>query len=114
MACAGAIGALESMSALDFHAIEQRNQGWQAALEQHPAVRVVRRIGAFYAVELDDADAVQKAVEGGLTCAKDKGVLLFWFLSVPHAFRLAPPLTCSEEEMTEGLALILRALDHVV
>lgn len=114
MACAGAIGALESMSALDFHTIEQRNQGWQAALEKHPAVRVVRRIGAFYAVELDDADAVQKAVEGGLTCVKDKGVLLFWFLSVPHAFRLAPPLTCSEEEMTEGLALILRALDHVV
>lgn len=112
MACAGAIGALETLEKLDFTHVERQNQRWQDALEGHPAVRTVRRLGAFIAVELEDAGAVQKAVEGGLDRSGSEGVLLFWFLSVPHAFRLAPPLTCTEEEMTVGLKLILRALDQ--
>ena len=114
MACAGAIGALESLGKLDFEHVERQNQRWQDAFEGHPAVRTVRRLGAFIAVELEDAEAVQKAVEGGLNRSGGEGVLLFWFLSVPHAFRLAPPLTCTEEEMTAGLTLILRALDQAV
>ena len=114
MACAGAIGALESLKGLDFEHVERQNQRWQDALEGHPAVHAVRRLGAFIAVELEDAQAVQKAVEGGLDRSSGEGVLLFWFLSVPHAFRLAPPLTCSEGEMDTGIQLILRALDQAV
>ena len=114
MACAGAIGALESLEKLDFAYVERQNQRWQDALEGHPAVCTVRRLGAFIAVELEAAEAVQKAVEAGLDRSDGEGVLLFWFLSVPHAFRLAPPLTCSEEEMADGLQLILNVLDHAV
>jgi len=114
MACAGAIGALEAMSVLDFHKVEARNHAWQVALEGHAAVRRVRRLGAFIAVELDNANAVQKAVHAGLDRREGHGVLLFWFLSVPHAFRLAPPLTCTDAEMDLGLELILKALDQVV
>ena len=65
-------------------------------------------------LELEDADAVQKAVNAGLTREQGEGVLLFWFLSVPNAFRLAPPLTCTEEEMSVGLSLILDALDQAL
>ena len=114
MACAGAIGALEAMSFLDFDQVEARNRAWQVALEGHAAVRHVRRLGAFIAVELDNADAVQKAVDAGLDRREGHGVLLFWFLSVPHAFRLAPPLTCTDAEMDLGLELILKALDQAV
>ena len=114
MACAGAIGALEAMSDLDFDKVEARNHAWQVALEGHAAVRHVRRLGAFIAVELDNADAVQKAVDAGLDRREGHGVLLFWFLSVPHAFRLAPPLTCTDAEMDLGLELILKALDQAV
>ena len=114
MACAGAIGALEAMSALDFDKVEARNRAWHVALEGHAAVRHVRRLGAFIAVELDNADAVQKAVHAGLDRREGHGVLLFWFLSVPHAFRLAPPLTCADAEMDLGLELILKALDQAV
>ena len=114
MACAGAIGALEAMSVLDFDKVEARNHAWQVALEGHAAVRHVRRLGAFIAVELDNADAVQKTVHAGLERRKGHGVLLFWFLSVPHAFRLAPPLTCTDAEMDLGLELILKALDQAV
>ena len=73
----------------------------------------VRRIGAFFAVELESAEAVQKAVDAGLASQDELGVLLFWFLSVPNAFRLAPPLVATEQEMAQGLALILSALDDI-
>jgi acetylornithine/succinyldiaminopimelate/putrescine aminotransferase len=112
MACAGADGALEVLSSLDFGHVETQNRLWQAALDAHPAVVTTRRIGAFHAVELRDALAVQRAVEAGLKADPgEKGVLLFWFLSVPNAFRLAPPLTATAEEMAEGLSLVLHALD---
>jgi len=113
MACAGAAGALQVLSSLDFGHVEAQNMRWQNALNAHPAVVATRRIGAFHAVELRDAAAVQRAVEAGLDVKPgEKGVLLFWFLSVPNAFRLAPPLTASTEEMAEGLELVLRALDE--
>lgn len=113
MACAGAVGALKSLDKINFTQVERLNRMWQDALESHVAVRNVRRIGAFFAVEMESAEAVQKTIECGLKCARGTGVLLFYFLSVPHAFRLAPPLTCSEDEMATGLRLILQALDHV-
>ena len=112
MACAGAIGALLAMSRLDFGLIEQRNALWEKALSNHPSVKNIRRIGAFMAIELKSADAVQRVVHAGLHPSQGDGALVFWFLSVPNAFRLAPPLTCSDEEMATGLKLVLRALDH--
>ena len=114
MACAGAVGALTALQELDFSELERHCSVWHKALEEHPAVERVRRIGAFFAVELESAEAVQKAVDAGLASQDGLGVLLFWFLSVPNAFRLAPPLVATQQEMAQGLALILSALDSVV
>ena len=66
----------------------------------------MRRIGLFIAVELKDAEAVKKTILKGL----DVGVLLFWFLSVPTAFRIAPPINMTDEEAEEGIQLICEAL----
>lgn len=113
MACAGAVGALTALAQTDLNAMEERMAAWDRAIAAHPAVQRTRRIGAFMAVELDHAEAVQQAVEAGLDRSAQDGVLLFWFLSVPHAFRLAPPLNASDEDMKQGLSLILSALDQV-
>lgn len=114
MACAGVVGAFDALAQVDRAGLEHRLADWETALAEHHAVRCVRRLGAFIAVELEDADAVQKAVNAGLTREQGQGVLLFWFLSVPNAFRLAPPLTCTQEEMSVGLSLILDALDQAL
>jgi acetylornithine/succinyldiaminopimelate/putrescine aminotransferase len=114
MACAGVVGAFDALAQVDRDGLELRLVHWETALAEHNAVQCVRRLGAFIAVELEDADAVQKAVNAGLTREQGEGVLLFWFLSVPNAFRLAPPLTCTEEEMSVGLSLILDALDQAL
>ena len=39
------------------------------------------------------------------------GVLGFWFLSCPTAFRIAPPLTIRSEEVEHACSVILQALD---
>jgi 4-aminobutyrate aminotransferase-like enzyme len=36
---------------------------------------------------------------------------MFWFLSVPKAFRLQPPLTMTDEESELGISKILEALE---
>lgn len=115
VACAGVRGAFQALEQVDMKQVETRCQHWQEALAAHRAVLQVRRIGAFMAVEMEHADLVSQVVTAGLQPARqgETGVLMFWFLSVPHAFRLAPPLTATDEEMEDGLALVLKALDSV-
>jgi len=44
--------------------------------------------------------------------AKDHGVICYWFLSHPYSFRIAPPLTITEEEIKKACAIILDAIDQ--
>lgn len=112
LVCAGASGALQCLQNLNYKKLEMQCEGWANQLRRHRAVKDVRRIGAFFAIELDSAEAVERTVQAGLKCTTGVGVLLFWFLSVPNAFRLAPPLNASDEEMNRGLNLIMHALDQ--
>ena len=61
------------------------------------------------AVDLGDPERVQRVVRGCL----EKGVLGFWFLSSPTAFRIAPPLTISKEEVVLACKIILDTLEEV-
>lgn len=73
----------------------------------HPAIREVRGTGLMLAVELGDTEKVQRAVMGCLA----RGVLGFWFLSCPTAFRIAPPLCITEDLVREASTAILAELD---
>ena len=79
-------------------------------LIQHSLVKEIRYRGLFFAIEMKSAEVVQKIVEGCL----EVGLITFWFLSCPNAFRLAPPLTISEEEIRESVAKMLEVFDGVV
>lgn len=72
----------------------------------HPRIKQVRGQGLMLAVDLGDAALVQHVVMGCL----EKGVLGFWFLSCPTAFRIAPPLSITEEQVTQAVDVILRTL----
>lgn len=77
-------------------------------LLRHPAILEVRGEGLMLAVELGDADRVQRVVHECLA----HGVLGFWFLSCPTAFRIAPPLTIDRGLVGEACSVILGALDR--
>lgn len=61
----------------------------------HEAVIEIRGKGAMLAIQLESKNAVQQVVLG----AMEHGVLGFWFLSCPDAFRIAPPLTLSNDQI---------------
>ena len=89
--------------------VEAKGALLEEALNQLKAVKEVRRIGLMLAVELENQEAVKKVVLHGL----EEGLLLFWFLSTPQAFRIAPPLNCSFEDLeyaAEKLKNLLSAL----
>ncbi|MBL7980728.1 MAG: aspartate aminotransferase family protein [Flavobacteriales bacterium] len=73
----------------------------------HPSIMEVRGEGLMLAVDLGDAARVQKVVKGCL----ESGVLGFWFLSCPSAFRIAPPLTISPDEVDLACRRILDRLN---
>ncbi len=75
----------------------------------HPAIGEVRGTGLMLAVDLGDAGKVQRVVQGCL----QRGVLGFWFLSCPTAFRIAPPLCITEELVRGACAAITRELDRL-
>ncbi len=74
----------------------------------HPAVTEVRGEGLMLAVDLGDAQRVQHVVH---QCLAD-GVLGFWFLSCPTAFRIAPPLMISYSDVERACRTIVDALDR--
>ncbi len=75
----------------------------------HPKIKEVRGEGLFMAVELGDADLVQRFIRK----AMDNGLLTDWFLFCPTAFRIAPPLTITNEQIQEAVTLIHTTLDEL-
>ncbi len=105
--CAAGRAALEVLLAEDLPANAERMGHLFRELLLHPAIVEVRGEGLMLAVDLDDADRVQHVVHRCL----ENGVLGFWFLSCPTAFRIAPPLTITGEEVREACRTIVQALD---
>lgn len=75
---------------------------------RHRSIKEVRGTGLMLAVELGDPGLVRSVVQSAL----GEGVLGFWFLSCPSAFRIAPPLTISEAEVDLACEVISQALDR--
>jgi acetylornithine/succinyldiaminopimelate/putrescine aminotransferase len=67
----------------------------------------IRRKGLFFAIEMSDADKVQRVVNG----CKEAGLLSFWFLSCPESFRIAPPLIVTDVEIKAAVAIINQVIE---
>ena len=110
LVCAAGLAALEVVLDEDLPGHAGRMGVLFRELLVHRAIREVRGTGLMLAVDLGDADRVQRVVHGCL----EEDVLGFWFLSCPTAFRIAPPLTITEDLVRTACATILRVLDREV
>lgn len=105
------VAGLAALDVLLEEQLAQRAQEMGASFKRsltHRSIHEVRGEGLMLAVELGDADRVQRVVHRCLA----NGVLGFWFLSCPTAFRIAPPLTISTAEVDHACSVILSALEH--
>jgi len=75
----------------------------------HPKIQEIRGVGLLLAVELGSASMVQKVIKGAL----NRGILLDWFLFCDTAFRIAPPLIITSEQIEMACKALLEAIDEV-
>jgi acetylornithine/succinyldiaminopimelate/putrescine aminotransferase len=106
--CVAGAAALEVLIAGNLPSNALRMGALFKELLIHPGIVEVRGEGLMLAVELEDPERVQQVVHACLA----KGVLGFWFLSCPTAFRIAPPLTISEDQVRQASGIILMAIDR--
>jgi acetylornithine/succinyldiaminopimelate/putrescine aminotransferase len=76
----------------------------------HPLISDVRGEGLLLAVQLTDPEYVQFAI----THAPDFGLILDYFLFCNNAFRIAPPLVISEEEISLACTQLKKLLDTAI
>ncbi len=107
--CVAGLAALNALIDERMIANAKRMGAFFKELLVHSKIKEVRGEGLMLAVDLGDADMVQRVVLGCLA----KGVLGFWFLSCPTAFRIAPPLVITEVQVREATALILAQLSAI-
>jgi acetylornithine/N-succinyldiaminopimelate aminotransferase len=109
LACAGAAAFLNALGKVDLEVVRRNGMRWRDALSAHPAVVEVRGSGHFLGVDLDGPDRVSALV----AAARKRSLVLFWFLSRPQGFRIAPPLTATAAELDQALLSLTEALDEV-
>lgn len=106
--CASALATLEVIENENLLAqVEHKGQLIEQLLK-HPKIKEIRRIGMLFAIDFESPDTVNNIVN----YAKDHGVICYWFLSHPYSFRIAPPLTISEDEIRKACAIILEAIEQ--
>ena len=107
---AAAIASLDELMRLKL--IEKVDSKEKLFLERlkHPAIIETRSKGLFFAVDLGDGDLVKKVIAK----AFEKGVLMDWFLYNEKSFRLAPPLTISNEEIITACDKIISAIEESI
>lgn len=76
----------------------------------HPLIEEIRGKGLMLAAMMPSAEITNDVI---FKC-QDKGLILFWLLFEEKAIRITPPLTISEDEIREGCAIILEALEEIV
>lgn len=106
--CAAALAALQKLVSGSLIADVEAKAALFKRLLRHGIIREVRQAGLMMAVELT-RKRYMKHVVGH---AFERGALVDWFLFNQKAFRLAPPLIITAEEIEEACGILLEACDY--
>ena len=108
--CAAALANLEVLTERETWLSEVHEKGSQFVhLLKHDRVKEIRQIGLMMAVELSSAEEVDRVIEELMK----EGIIGFYFLSTRNAFRLAPPLCISSEEIQWACSRITCVFDKL-
>lgn len=110
MCCAAGLAALKFLE--ESGLVEQADAKgalFEELLKGHPAIREIRRCGLMLGVEIGDEATVQRLIADFV----DKGLLPDTFLWRETAFRIAPPLIITEEQIRQTAQTIRECLDRL-
>lgn len=108
--CAAALASLRLL--LDkpwISDVEKKSRMFVKGLEGHPQVKEIRAAGLLIAVDLKD-EAKAKNI---LYLLLEEGAITDWFMFQPTSFRIAPPLSITEEEVELAVDIIIKALNRL-
>ncbi len=106
---AACLATLQEIVETDLMAAALQKEKLFRSLLVHPLIEEIRGKGLMLAAMVPSAEITNEVI---FKC-QDKGLILFWLLFEGKAIRITPPLTISEDEIREGCAIILEALDEV-
>ncbi|MEU2790668.1 4-aminobutyrate--2-oxoglutarate transaminase [Streptomyces sp. NPDC007100] len=121
VACAAALGAIETMRELDLNAKARRigeimKPRLEAMAEKHDIIGEVRGRGAMIAIELVESGSKEpnpKATAALAAACHQEGLLVLTTGTYGNVLRFLPPLVIGEDLLNEGLNIIEGALATV-
>lgn len=75
----------------------------------HPKIKAVRSRGLMIAVEVENFETNKQLIDELIR----EGVFTDWFLFASHCLRIAPPLTISDDEISEACQKIIKVLNKI-
>ncbi len=108
VSCAASLAALEVILNESLHLrAEAKGKRFEEHLLFHPALSSIRRKGLMLGLELKDGLKINTLMEA----FKKNRLVVDQFLFNYNSFRIAPPLTISEDEIDEAAQLVENALN---
>ncbi|MCF6342857.1 MAG: aspartate aminotransferase family protein [Bacteroidales bacterium] len=110
VSCAAALASLEVILENSLHEkATEKGKLFVDLLIAHPAVQNIRQAGLMLAVEIKAEFPVGRLVK----LLQANGLIVDQFLFNSSSFRIAPPLTITEEEIREVALEVLKSLDEL-
>lgn len=108
VSCAASLASLNYLISTKIFESADRKAGiFTERLSGHPSINAIRHKGLMIAVELDSRASVDKLINIFI----QNGLVADSFFFCPQAFRIAPPLIITEEEIHLCCDRILQSLD---
>lgn len=110
VSCAAAIASMEVIENEGLLTqVDQKAAIFREKIIVHPLVKEIREIGLMMAIDVGDEKLLGMIYNQLLT----NHLITDRFLFQPTSFRIAPPLTITEEECTQLAALVVKSLDEI-
>ena len=110
VSCASGLAALNVILNNKLHKeSDKKGKRFIRNLSSHKLIKSIRGSGLFLAVDLVSPDVLDRFIDSGVS----NGLILDRFLFCNTAFRIAPPLTITDQEIDLASEMVLAALDKI-
>jgi acetylornithine/succinyldiaminopimelate/putrescine aminotransferase len=110
VSCAAAVATLDVLTNENIISEVKRKGDLFRKYLTHPQIREIRGMGLFLAVELKDFTQVKKVLD----LSAKNGLISDWFLFHDSAFRIAPPLIITDEEILKACNILNEAIESSI
>jgi acetylornithine/succinyldiaminopimelate/putrescine aminotransferase len=110
VSCAAGLAALEYISSTNIiDKTEEKARIFINRLSTHPKIKTIRHKGLMLGLDLHSPEEMDKLIP----LFVENGLIADSFLFRPFSFRIAPPLTITEEEIELACVRVTRSLDLI-